>query len=220
LKLKIDFVKDKTPIIATIAVTLIILLGGVFALSGKGNTSSTTKVDDKILIGKASYQTKKSGAKITLVEFGDYECPACGYTHPAVKQILKEYEGEINYVFRHFPLPQHSKAQISAQVAEAAGEQGKFFEMHDLLYENQTNWVESKNPMNEFIKYAKKLKLNIEKFQTSVENNKFSNKINADLSDGAALNINSTPTFFVNGELLDGNPSFDVFQAKIAPLLK
>jgi protein-disulfide isomerase len=212
--------KNKTPIIATIAVTLIILLGGVFALSGKGgDTSSATKVDPKVLIGKTSFQTNPK-AKVTIVEFGDFQCPACGYTHTTTKQILKEYGTKINYVFRHFPLPQHEKALISAETAEAAGAQGKFFEMSDLLYENQSEWASSKNPMDEFIKYAKKLKLDTNKFQSSVENNKFSDKINADLSDGAKLNINSTPTFFINGEKMEEAATFANFKTRIDTLLK
>lgn len=211
--------KDQKPIIITILLTLILLFGGIFILSKGGNSNQNSKVDQKLLLGKNTYQTSPKTAKITLVEFGDYECPACGYTSPTVKQIVEQYKSKINYVFRHFPLPQHKNALVAAEAAEAAGVQGKFFEMHDALYANQSEWATSDNPLTFFVKYAKNLKLDTKKFETDVKNNKFQAKIDAGLSDGAALNINSTPTFFINGVLFEDAATFQNFKTKIDSLL-
>lgn len=208
--------KDQKPIIVTIVLTIILLFGGVFLLSRGENTG---KIDSSILISKNAYQTNKKNAKVTIVEFGDYECPACGFYEPSIEQVLKKYGKKVNYVFRHFPLPQHSKAETAAEAAEAAGVQGKFFEMHSLLFKNQNEWVQSDNALGLFVSYAKRLKLDTTKFETAVKTNKFKEKINEDLSDGARINITSTPTYFLNGEKFEGAATFDNLDAKIKELL-
>lgn len=212
---------DQKPIIITILLTLVLLFGGIFLLSkGGNNNTNSTKVDQNLLLGKNSYQTSPKNAKVTLVEFGDYECPACGYTSPIVKQVLEQYKSKINYVFRHFPLPQHKNALSAAEAAEAAGSQGKFFQMHDALYSNQSEWASSDNPLTFFLKYARLLKLDTKKFEQDVKNNKFQAKIDAGLSDGSALGINATPTFYINNIKLEDAPTFQNFKSKIDSLLQ
>lgn len=104
--------------------------------------SSKPKADLKLLIRPNSNKISTPSAKVTLVEFSDLQCPACAQAHPVVKQILEENKGNINFVYRHFPLSQHKNARIAAEAAEAAGEQGKFFEMVSKLFENQNKWSE------------------------------------------------------------------------------
>ncbi len=213
--------KNQTPMLIIVLSTIAILIGGILLLSkGDNSTTSGAKVDEKILFGKNSHQTGPKNAKATIVEFGDYECPACAYYHEGIEQIIKEYKGKVNYVFRHFPLPQHEKALIAAEAAEAAASQGKFFEMHNLLYQNQKNWVESKNSLSEFLTYAKSLKLDTKKFENDVKNNKFDSKISADLQDGSALRIDATPAFFINSVKFEGNPTYQELKTKIDSLLQ
>src|SRR5690242_4945568 len=113
-----------------ILATLAIVGGAIFFLSRPTNTA-TQKADDKFLLGEHSYKISSPSATATLVEFGDYQCPACGAYHPVVQQVLKDFTGSLDYVFREYPLPMHPNAPIAAQAAQAAGLQGKYYEMHD-----------------------------------------------------------------------------------------
>ncbi len=175
------------------------------------------QVDVSKLIRAQSEHTGNSSAKVTLVEFGDYQCPACKAAYPAVKRITDSYtpNPDFNFVFRNFPLPQHQNAQISAEAAEAAGAQGKFWEMHDALYENQAQWSDSTKPLDLFLGYAQKIGLDINKFKQEVESNKYADLISGDLQDGQDLGINSTPTFYLNGQQLTGLSSFEDIKTRV-----
>jgi protein-disulfide isomerase len=197
------------------SLTLVILTVGMFFLSK--NTTPVNDygpVDSKLLVKDESYKISTDSATVTIVEFGDYECPACGAAHPILKQVLSSFTKDVNFVFRHFPLPQHLNALEAAEAAESAGEQGKYWQMHDLLYENQDVWPDSSNALEIFTGYAKQLNLNMELFNASMSSNKFVSKINADKKDGEALGVNSTPTFYVNGTKLKSF-SFSEFKQKI-----
>lgn len=206
-------------LIITALVTLLILGGGIFLLSKGGSPSGPTPSANPSLLVHSDSHATNPAAKITIVEFGDYECPACGQAYPTMKQVEKDYGDKINFVFRNFPLPQHQFAQISAEAAEAANAQGKFWEMHDKLYENQTTWAASSKPLDLFVKYAADLGLDVNKFKSDVASNKYANIINADVADGTALNVNATPTFYINGQTLNGVPAYTDFKAAIDPLL-
>jgi len=170
--------------------------------------------DPNLLIGQRSYMTGKKEAKVNIVEFGDYQCPACAYASTIVRQLVEAYKNnpDVNFVYRHFPLPQHSGAMISAEAAEAAGVQGKFWEMHDMLYERQGEWSGNPKALEIFVGYAQKLGLDVKAFTDSINQNKFQDVIIKDRSDGQALGINSTPTFFINGEKAKNIPSFEEFK--------
>lgn len=194
-------------LLGIVAVTLVILTGAIFFLSNsdsKSSINSSSSADPKLLVKEDSNKITADSAKVTIVEFGDYQCPACNAAHPIVKQILKDYQGKVNFVFRHFPLPQHQNAIIAAQAAEAAGEQDKYWEMHNKLYEDQNSWAESNNPLEIFVKYAQDLNLNVDQFKASISSNKHQQKILNDKNDGTSLGINSTPTFYINGIKTDG----------------
>ena len=181
------------------------------------NTGTSVVADPNLLIGKVSYMTGKKEAKVNVVEFGDYQCPACAYANSIVQQLIETYKNNpnVNFVFRNFPLPQHSNAMVSAEAAEAAGAQGKFLEMSDMLYERQNEWSGSSKALEIFAKYAQELKLDVKAFTDSVSKNEFKDAINKDRSDGQALGVNSTPSFFINGEKVVGLPSFEEFKKKI-----
>ena len=140
-----------------------------------------------------------ANAAITLVEFGDFECPHCGRAHPLIQQLLKELEGKIHFVFRNFPLQEsHPHAYISALAAEAAGKQGKFWEMHDLIFENQQN-------LNAgfLLRLAEELKLNMDQFAKDWKGKEAEVKVETDFESGVRSGVNGTPGFFLNG-----NPVF------------
>lgn len=139
-------------------------------------------------------------AEVTIVEYGDYQCPHCGTAHPTLKRMMAELGDQIKFVFRHFPLAEsHPYARAAALTAEAAGMQGKFWEMHDALYENQ-------HYLNEqlFSTLAEQLHLNMEQFQADIKKQAISEKVESDFESGMRSGVNGTPTFFVNGEKFDG----------------
>jgi len=206
-----------------IGASLVILFGAVIFLSnqaGPANPAILSKSDQKLLVRGDSNKTGTPSAKVTLVEFGDYQCPACGSAFPAIKQITDSYKDKILFVFRNFPLPMHANAENAAEAAEAAGAQGKYWEMHDLLYLNQAEWADASNPTTLFIKYATSLNLNIDKFKSDIVDTAFFSKIQEDLKDGNSLGVNSTPTFYLNGEKEVGLASYEDLKTKIDKLLK
>jgi protein-disulfide isomerase len=149
-------------------------------------------------------------APVVLEEFGDFQCPPCGRMHPVIEQLKKDYGGRLRFVFRHYPLQQiHKNAFTAARAAEAAGMQGKFWEMHDLIFDNQTQWAESPEPRPIFADYAKRLGLNVEKFRADSESPAAAERVMADYQRGTSMGVGGTPTFFVNGRELPGVQGLD-----------
>jgi|SRR3989338_8356192 len=140
-----------------------------------------------------------STAKISLVEYGDYQCPACGFFHPIVKQLLQEYGDRMVFAYRHFPLPQHRNAAVAAYAAEAAGKQAQYWEMHDMLFEHQKDWETASDPTNIFNGYAEQLGLDLAKFKTDATSGEVRSRIQADTQSGKNSGVDSTPSFFLNG---------------------
>lgn len=195
-----------------IAATIALVVGAVFLFS---QPAKPQKVNNTLLVREDSPKLTKPGASVTLVEFSDYQCPACGAYFPLVKQLTTEFSDSMTFVYRHFPLSQHKNAPIAAHAVEAAGKQGKYWEMHDKLFQNQKDWSESGTARDIFIGYAKDLKLNTEQFSKDMDNDDIKNKINRDINDGNALGINATPTFFLEGEKLTNPGSFAEFESLI-----
>lgn len=139
-------------------------------------------------------------AKVVLIEYSDFQCPACASYYPIIKQLSQEFNNNAMFVYRHFPLSYHQNAFLAASAAEAAGKQGKFWEMHDQIFENQKEWSDQKNAKDNFIKYAQNLKLNIEQFQNDIEVKEIKDKVMADYESGIKAKVNATPTFFLNNE--------------------
>jgi protein-disulfide isomerase len=134
---------------------------------------------------------------------------------------MSEYQGKVKFVWRYFPLPGHKNSVIATQAAEAAGEQGKFWEMNDKLFENQHLWGNEQNLPSEqdanamFVQYAQEIGLNTEQFRQAIESKKFTDKIQRDQRDGQALGVNSTPTFFLNGKKSPGIPTYQQLKQMI-----
>lgn len=183
---------------------LVVVVGGMIGLFAllNGGSSGAPKVTDPGKLVRSSSHTQGTG-KIQIVEFGDYQCPSCGAAHPIIKQIQKDFSSDVSLVFRNFPLPMHTNALPAAEAAEAAGKQGKYFEMHDALYEHQKDWSTLANPLDAFVGYAKTLGLDTDKFKQDVEATAYKTIIENDTADGTALSVNATPTIYVNGKKLE-----------------
>jgi len=215
-----EFILRNKAFLGISAATLAILLGGVFLMSKNStDTVNSKNVSETVLISEDSQKSDPS-APLKLVEFGDYQCPACAVYHPFVKQLLSDFPGKINFVYRHFPLPIHKNAVISAYAAEAAGVQGKFWEMHNKIYETQNVWSNSESPADTFVTYAADLGLNIDKFLTDIDSETVKSIVKRGLSDGNLAGINSTPTFFLDGVEMPLFATYDELKKTIEDKLK
>ncbi len=135
-------------------------------------------------------------AKVTLVEYADFQCPACGYYYPLTKQLEQDFKGKVRFVYRFFPLSSHQFGMLSAQAAYAALLQGKFWEMHDMLFANQKDWAAATDARPIFVDYAKKLGLNMQKFQQDMDAASTTTFLNKEEQTALDAGVNSTPTFF------------------------
>ena len=142
-------------------------------------------------------------APVTLEEFGDYQCPPCGQFAGFADELLKEYDSRLRLVFRNFPLPGHEHAREAALAAEAAGFQGKFWQMHDTLYKEQSSWSTAPNTRELFESYAGTLGLNMEQFKKDMDSDKARERVDSDHAFGDSLGIKVTPTIFINKRALE-----------------
>lgn len=198
-------------------ITVLLVIGAVLFLS---KPEKTIVVDSAKLVKEDSLKMSTDSAKLTVVEFGDYQCPACGLAHPGIKKAISDYPGQVNFVFRHFPLAQHKNAEIAAQAVEAAKLQGKLWEMHDKLYDSQPEWENEANALETFKKFASEFGMDVEKFTADAVSDQVKQKVRNDLADGSALGVNSTPTFYFNSELYKGGVAYEDFKSEIEKYLK
>lgn len=154
-------------------------------------------------------------ATVTLVEYSDFQCPACAYYQPVVKALSAEFKDSVRIVYRHFPLPQHKWAKLAAYAAEAAGNQGKFWEMADTIFERQDKWAESDDATLAFDAIAQELGLNMGQFKSDIASDAVKAKVEKDAASGVLSKIDSTPTFFVNGQKIKNPRSLDDFRKLI-----
>jgi len=155
-----------------------------------------------------------ANASTTLIEYGDFECPACAVYYPYVKELERLFGTDVKFVFRNFPLIQHVNGRLSSRAAEAAGNQGKFWEMHDMIYENQKDWAGKGNAKNIFIGYATLLNLNIDEFKRDLESKETGEKIDEDIQSGNKYGVDGTPAFYLNNTRLQLR-SFEEFKQVI-----
>jgi protein-disulfide isomerase len=188
---------------------LVIIFGGIFIVSqnssGGGSSGSSNNGSP------TNHIEGKGQKKVTLVEYGDYQCPICGAYYQPLKLVFDKYSNDIYFQFRNLPLISiHQNAFAAARAAEAAGMQNKYWEMHDALYENQNSWSSSSNPLNIFQSYAKSLGLNVNQFKADYASSKANDAINADLSAFKKTGKQqATPTFFLDGQYVDNSSLSD-----------
>ncbi|MEK7548370.1 MAG: thioredoxin domain-containing protein [Patescibacteria group bacterium] len=180
---------------------------GALVFFGRDKPVDTANIDTEIgqKIGAVS-------AKVKIVEFGDFQCPACQAAAAPLRGALEQNGDDVQLIYRHFPLPSHQHAMISALAAEAAGAQGKFWEMYDLLFANQDTWSKSDKPKEIFISLAKQLNLDAGEFEKQLSSAEAEDLINKDKDYGLALGVNSTPTFFVNNQKVTGAQTVEQWQ--------
>lgn len=196
-----------------IIAAVIIIFAGIVAFSGSDQKNSST---NKSSSSNLSQHFKGEGTSgVTLTEYGDFQCPACEAYEPTVEAVRGQYGDKLKFQFRNFPLTSiHRNAFAAARAAEAANLQGKYWEMHDALYQssNWQIWTQVSNPNPYFDQYAQQLGLKVSQFKADFASSKVNDIINADMNEGNRLGIDSTPTFFVNGKKTDIKNSADEFK--------
>lgn len=186
--------------------TIFIIIGIIVAVFG---FFYLTQPAEKTASAEPSNHVLEGSSGVVFIEYGDFQCPACGAYHPILKELKSKYAGVIAFQFRHFPLESlHKNARAASRAAEAAGMQGKFWEMHDMLFENQQAWQDTNDPVSLFDSYAQSIGVSdMAKFSTDYRSSSVNDVINADLNEGRALGATSTPTFVLDGKKLDENPN-------------
>jgi len=207
-------------VLTGILLLIVAAMIGLFVLANGGDKpADSSKADASVLVRSDSNKT--GTGKVQVVEFGDYQCPACGTAHPILKQLLGAYSDKISLVFRNYPLSQlHKNALNSAEAAEAAGAQGKYWEMHDKLYETQAEWSNLADPSDKFAEYATALGLDATKIKDAMKNQTYKAKIDKDVADGDTLKVNSTPTIYVDGVIMTAHDYSTLRDAVEAALKK
>lgn len=184
--------------IAIVVISFLALLGGAFVLSQSESGAGTT--EPLVLAEKVKGNPE---GEVVVVEYSDFQCPACAAFAPVVEEMLAEYGDRVRLEYRHFPLiTAHPNARPAAQAAEAAGVQGKFWEMHDLLFERQSAWSSSINPQNQFANYAEELGLDVEKFRNDSNSRQIRDVVQDEMRAGREF-VTGTPTILINGEKLE-----------------
>jgi protein-disulfide isomerase len=204
------------------SVIVVALLGGLIYLSSKNKVDVSNVNTDQIFAASeqngniADHVFGKKDSKVVLVEYGDFQCPGCAGAHPQIKALSEEYKDRIAFVFRNFPLTTiHPNARAAAAATEAAGLQGKYWEMHNTVYENQDNWKDASTTERDafFTQYAVEAGVNKDTFVKDLTSTSITKKIAFDQALGKKINVSGTPTFYLNGTLVDGDVTNNIIQS-------
>ncbi len=192
-----------------VALAAVLLIGGSFIYSNKVAEQANEGV---VLEARVKGNPE---AKTVLVEYSDFQCPACAQFYPVVKEIMEEHGDDLKVEYKHFPLINiHPMATPAAKAAEAAGVQGKFWEMHDKLFDNQATWSRSSNASAFFNQYAEELGLDVAKFKLHMDSSVIADAISKSFNEARDLGFTGTPTFLLNGEQMDFT-TFEDFKNQI-----
>ncbi len=190
--------------VKSLIVGLIILLVSVGTVLGFRYSKQAQKTKEAVESGSVGKVRGPDVAPIRILDFSDFQCPACRAAAPILESLMAKYPGKIQLVFKHFPLRMHVWSPVAHQSAECAADQGKFWEFYKKLYENQPVWAVLPDPMVSFATYAGEVGLNMDAFTQCMTNPAVAEHIAAEKKQGEGLEVKSTPTFFINGKMFAG----------------
>jgi protein-disulfide isomerase len=196
----------------------VMIVAGVYSAGQKTGIDPSFKATKTDPITTTDHTRGNSKALVNVVEYGDFQCPACGAYEPLVEQVSKAYGDKVLLVFRNFPLVQvHANAMLGAQAAEAAGIQGKYWEMHALLYAKQKEWSEGATDAGAKLvdTYAQSLGLDMTKFHSDMSSKAVADKIQADITSATIAQVDHTPTFFINLTQIKNPNNYDEFKSAL-----
>ena len=190
------------PFIIVGVVALLAIGGGAFLYQAKRSSDSAPKISkpESEVTGESAHVLGPADAAVTLEEFGDFQCPPCGKVSEPINQLQKQYN--LRVIYREFPLAVHAHAKEAAFAAEAAGRQGRFWPMHDLLFREQAVWSNSADARALFNAYAGMLQLDLDRFKRDMDSSEVQRQVELDQHRGTAIGVKNTPTIFVNNEAL------------------
>lgn len=208
--------KNLPLLLGSLLFTLVAVVGVAFLFTNKSIEEQKPQ-DPQVLVSDTPNVKGENKAGITLVEFSDFQCPACGAVQPLVKEVLTTYGEQISFVYRHFPLRSiHKHAALAARASEAAGKQQSFFAYHDLLFDRQAQWSNLDDPTSFFVELARELKLNEAQFKLDLADATLDSRIVTDERDGGIVGVSATPSFFVNGVKTDSQKLMSAVAAMLA----
>ncbi len=197
-------------------VTLLIIAGSIGGILWYGSSRPVTPTNEILSVVSDDWVKGNKDAPVTLVEYLDFECEACGAYYPVIKRLSEEYKDEVKFIVRYFPLPGHKNSMTSALAVEAAGRQGKFWEMHNIVFENQRDWGEKQAPDPKiFENYAQQIGLDMDRYSKDIASQELKDRIERDRDAGQKLNITGTPTFFLGGKKINNPRGYEDFKALI-----
>ncbi len=204
------------PLMIIGGVLLVVVLGGIWlyqtsaskpnaSLAGNTNKTANTQLSPPKDLKPGAIPPNFKGATnspVVIEEFADFQCPACAGVHPKMNEITGLYGSRIKFIYRNFPLPMHAKAYDAAVAAEAAGIQGKFWDMQNLLFQNQKTWETQADHKKTFEDYAQTLGLDVEKFKNDMASTIAKQRVDADVQRGRSVGVSQTPSVYINGRLI------------------
>lgn len=197
----------------------LVVAGMIYLVSLQQTPSSNGDLVIDNIITSEDWIKGSRDAKVTLIEYSDFQCPACAYFSPVLNQLSEEFGNDLALVYRHFPLPSHKNAKPMAMIAEAAGKQNKFWEMHEIIFTNQNKWSNSSDVTEIGLDYAKQIGLDVERFEKDLNSSELKKEINRIINANSKLGISYTPSFFLNGKLIPNPRSYGDFKEVIAQAL-
>jgi len=201
----------------------VFLAGSIWALTAASSNNTNSSSAGGLTAPKATskdFQTGPLNAKVTLAEYADFQCPACKAYYPIVKQLTTDFKGKVNFVYRYFPLETvHQNAKLAAQAGYAASLQGKFWQMHDRLFDTQDSWAGLPDPTDTFVGYAKDLGLDTTQFKKDMTAQTTADFVQNAYNQDVNMGLNSTPTFFLNGKQLTSPQSYQAFKDVLSQAL-
>jgi len=206
--------KNSNSTLIWVGVIIAVLVAGGLAVyfakgSGAGGNSMANALS---AVTDTDWSAGNKNAPVTLIEYSDFQCPSCAAYFPLIEELRRNNPDKLRFVYRHFPLAQHKNAEPATLASEAAGKEGKFFEMYVTLFTRQKEWENEPNPTAKFAAYAVLIGLDAKKFLDDYKDAGAKEKIRADYKDGFRAGVNSTPTFFVNGKRIANPNNLNEFQ--------
>lgn len=200
---------------SAILVLLVAAIGAWQVATGPREEGVRTNGTLSLPLDQSDWTKGAASPVVTFVEYSDYQCPACAAYYPLLEEMVAEYKDRISFTYRHFPLPQHKEALYAAYAAEAAGKQGKFWEMNGMLFEKQSEWSERPNAQAVIEGYALQLGLDVIQFRSDMKSSDIKAKVERDRKSGQLSGIDHTPTFFLNGKMATNPRSKEELKALI-----
>lgn len=196
----------------------VIIMGLMLWGRGGGGVESSFELG---VLNPVDHVKGNASSTVVLMEYSDFQCPACRSYYPIMRQLTQEFGDRVAFVYRHFPLTTlHRNAEFAARVAEAAGKQGKFWEMHDLLFEKQNEWANLADPYPAFESYATLLDLSISQFKTDWTSKEVKDLVKAEITHALKSGLQGTPSFFINAKQIENPKSAEEFRVFIKQALE